>query len=192
MAIFMCNCTTAKIQADSYAPCDSDESYIGMVLDTFEENGYDDSDFVALVWDNDSGTTRKVCYASTRSWTYHNLAVVDATPEVLEKALRQYRDAWIVKAIAETDADARKPRRGATVTIARGRRDVGTTGEVRWTGPGKYGPRVGIAVDGRKGYVFTSESNVDVIDPAPVDEQEIRDHAVKINPGWKAVQHIAA
>lgn len=169
-----------------------EERWTGKVLDTFEENGYHDSYFYALVWDDELGATRKVEYGGTASWSYHNGVTVDATPEVLARALKWYRDAWTEKAIAETHADVRKARHGATVTIARGRRDVGTTGEVRWTGAGKYGPRVGIAVEARKGYVFTSESNVDVIDAAPVDEQEIRDHAVNINPGWKAVAQTAA
>lgn len=189
MSVFFCNCDMKDIHNCG----NREERWSGKVVDTFEENGYDDSDFIALVWDDEIGATRKVCYASTRSWTYHNGVSVDATPEVLEKALRWYREAWIVKAIESAGADLRKPRRGSVVrSITTRGPNVGVTGEVRWTGPGKYGPRVGIHVEGRKGYVFMAESSVEVVDAAPVDEQEIRDHAVNIDPGWKAIAQMVA
>lgn len=171
---------------------ETEEQYVGMVLDTFEDNGYHDSYFFALVWDDEKGETRKVEYGAT---AYHGCGrvTVDATPETLGKALKWYRDAWIVKATEAAHADVNKPRHGAMVRSVTTRgKDVGVTGEVRWTGDGRYGPRIGIRVEGRKGYVFMSADRVEVIDPAPVDEQEIRDHAVNINPGWKAVARVAA
>ncbi len=68
-------------------------TYEGCVLSLGENNGYDDSDFFAVVWDHAKGATDRIIYASTRGWTYDLNASVDATDEV--KALyadRQARD----------------------------------------------------------------------------------------------------
>lgn len=60
-------------------------SFVGCVLGVRERNGYDDSDFYALVWDESKGEAYEIEYATTRGWTYPNGATVDATPEVIEK-----------------------------------------------------------------------------------------------------------
>src|SRR4051812_33367012 len=61
------------------------ESHKGLVLSTGEYNGYDDTDFYAVVWKEEKGNTERVTYASTRGWTYPNGATVDATDEVKAK-----------------------------------------------------------------------------------------------------------
>lgn len=61
-------------------------SYEGCVLRIGEHNWYDDSDFYAMVWDRETQSVKKVTYATTRGWTYHNGAKVDATAEVRELA----------------------------------------------------------------------------------------------------------
>jgi len=169
------------------------ERWSGKVLDTFEDNGYHDSYWYALVWDDELGEPRKVEWGSTASWSYHNSVTVDATPEVLERALAWYRKGWTERAIAATHEDVNKPRHGAEVrsTTTRGP-NVGITGEVRWTGEGRYGPRVGIKVEGRKSLVFMAADRVAVVNPAPVDEQEIRDHAANVDPGWKCMRTVGA
>lgn len=58
-------------------------AYIGRVLSTGEVNGYDDSDFYAIVWNDERQTAERIVYATTRAWTYDRSASVDATPEVL-------------------------------------------------------------------------------------------------------------
>jgi hypothetical protein len=63
-----------------------EETYAGAVLDTYERNGYDDSDFYAIVWDDPTQSIKTVEYATTRGWTYANSAKVDATAEVTAKA----------------------------------------------------------------------------------------------------------
>lgn len=84
----------------------------GVVLATREMNGYDDSDFYALVWAGDH--VEQVEYATTRFWTYPNNATVDAAPEVLE----QYR-AWCARLDAlgrvkrEAEAKAAEARKAA-------------------------------------------------------------------------------
>ena len=45
-------------------------TYEGCVLATREVNGYDDSDFVALCWDETEQKVVRVTYATTRCWTY--------------------------------------------------------------------------------------------------------------------------
>ena len=59
--------------------------HVGRVLYTGEMNGYDDSDFYAMVWDDDRNEPRRVMYATTRRWTYPNSAVVDAPPDLMAK-----------------------------------------------------------------------------------------------------------
>lgn len=69
------------------------ERYIGRVLSTGEINGYDDSDFTATVWDDEKDEPVTFTYATTRAYTYHLYAHVDATDEVRAKfkARQEYR-----------------------------------------------------------------------------------------------------
>lgn len=57
-------------------------THVGLVLSLGEDNGYDDSDFWAIVWDPQKGQTERITYASTRGWTYDLGASIDATDEV--------------------------------------------------------------------------------------------------------------
>lgn len=135
----------------------------GRVLATGEHNGYDDSDFYAVVWDDEQGAPREVTYASTRGWTYNNSATVDA-----DDATRAKYDAYRERQRASLEAVT--VRVGKTVRVARGRSvPVGTTGKVFWYGPGRKryaydrnpGYRVGLRTeDGEK--FFTDARNVEV------------------------------
>jgi hypothetical protein len=53
-------------------------SFEGRVVAEYERNGYDDSDFMAVVYDEATCEFRHVMYATTRGWTYANSCVVDA------------------------------------------------------------------------------------------------------------------
>lgn len=149
-------------------------SHEGLVLSTGEHNWYGDSDFYAVVWDDEKGEPREIEYASTRGWTYANSATVDATPEIQAK-----HDAWQ----RENERKAREvrqaieeatPRAGKTVKVIKGRKvPKGTVAKVVWYGAGRiYGGsarqqgtppmRVGLDIDGER--VFTAASNVQVID----------------------------
>lgn len=57
----------------------------GCVISLRERNGYDDSDFFATYWDEESQSFQEIEYATTRGWSYPNNATVDATPEVLAR-----------------------------------------------------------------------------------------------------------
>lgn len=67
-------------------------TYEGMVLRLGEHNWYDDSDFYAMVWDEATQSVKKITYATTRGWTYHNGAKVDASDKIRKLAV-----AWEAK-----------------------------------------------------------------------------------------------
>jgi len=149
-----------------YNPVVLKKSYEGCVLGTYERNGYNDSDFFAIVWDEESQTVKHVEYATTRGWTYPNSASVDATPETIEKA-RCFQEKVIYKQIRqEAQRKALEPVLGKVVVVVRGRKvPVGTEGEISWQGAGFRGTsRVGIRLlNGTM--VFTAMSNVEVQQP---------------------------
>jgi hypothetical protein len=142
----------------------------GHVLSTYERNGYDDSDFVAVVWDEVEGRTRHIEYATTRGWSYPNSASADATPEVVA-AYEAWRDKQAAQERARKEAlAAATPTKGKAVRVKRSSKNVkkGAEGQVFWFGRGRkfgYGEppfRVGIKfADGSK--AFTTASNVEVI-----------------------------
>jgi hypothetical protein len=152
---------------DANAPAreeDYEVSWVGQVVGLREMNGYDDSDFYAIVWDAAEGRTREVWYATTRGWTYRNSAAVDATEEVWA-AYNAWRQARADEAAAAQAAwEAAQPRKGRTVTVVKGRKvPLGTTGTVIWTGPGyRGGERVGIK-DAEGEVYWTAASNVEVV-----------------------------
>lgn len=126
------------------------ETYTGCVLKTGEHNYHDDSDFYALVWDETSQQVREIEYATTRGWTYHNKAVVDATPDVRAKAIAWETARLTVTMTAETLARIDLGTEVRSLTT-RGK-NKGLVGTVEWIGKNNYGPgqRVGIHVDGEK------------------------------------------
>lgn len=57
----------------------------GCCIKEEERNGYDDSDFMMLVWNPETKSASWICFATTRGWSYPCYASrPDATPEVLE------------------------------------------------------------------------------------------------------------
>lgn len=156
-------------------------SYEGAVLETRERNGYDDSDFYARVWDEETGTVKDVEYATTRGWTYGNYAEVDATDEVKAKANAFYAKLALEALKDKAATAARTPAVGKTVKVVKGRKvPLGTVGEVFFYGEGAYfGPRpqfrsgawstkgamrVGLKTPTGARF-FTAASNVEVLDP---------------------------
>ncbi len=125
----------------------------GLVLSLGERNGYDDSDFYAIVWDEAEGQTKQVPYATTRGWTYPNWAGVDATPEVLAAY-----GAWKARLAALADKIRqeaqetirlrleRAPKLGDRARIVGGRKSKGAEGLVFWIRDG----RAGVALSDKK------------------------------------------
>jgi hypothetical protein len=160
---------------------DWDQSYVGCVLMTYERNGYDDSDFYAVVYDEATDSINHVEYASTRGWTYMDGATVDATEDVKAKAREVIRRQAFARMTAAAADAAKAPEVGKAVVVTAGRKvPQGTTGSVVWKGedsyanarnsryapagfPRKTAYRVGIKT--AEGTVFTAGSNVTVVDP---------------------------
>lgn len=140
-------------------------TFEGRVLDTFERNMYDDSDFCAIVLDDNNGDPkiRVITYATTRGWTYHNHCAVDATPEVVAAA-----EALLIADLTERYIqDWPKPEVGKRVKSKTTRgRYVGCEGvltEIRQSDYSRYGT-VG---------VFKVDNFVDFRYPATVDTERL-------------------
>lgn len=132
----------------------------GGVIETREYNGYHDSDFYVIAWDEETQTVRKYEYATTR-FGGGGTASVDATPEAKAKA-----DAYGYKFLKSFSfdryiAEIKKPAKGDTVTVVKGRTGKGSTGVLFWIGAertfGGYSEwsqttsqKVGIALDDEK------------------------------------------
>jgi hypothetical protein len=91
----------------------------GCVLETRERNGYHDSDFYAIVWDDAAGAVRTVEYATTRGWTYDNYARVDATDEVKAKAAAYYAAEMVKRARRVAAKEALAIEKGREVVVTR-------------------------------------------------------------------------
>jgi hypothetical protein len=158
-------------------PCsDPIVTHVGATLATYEQNGYDDSDFYAIVVDD--GKLRHVMYATTRGWTYHNGAIVDATPDTLADAEYILRGELFDHYLRRAATEAMQPTMGKTVRMANG-----VTGVVAWSGPDRYrrgGIRVGIRVGDARKLTFVAATDVDVIDPVTPTADELRAQAKRV------------
>lgn len=112
-----------------------DVQYEGCVLDTYEHNGYHDSDFYAVCWDQKKKTIVDIEYDTTRcgggGW-----AKVDATDEIIREAYRWYKT--IGRGIFDKEENPRQAkviRKGDTVKVIRGRKiPKNTVGTIFWLG----------------------------------------------------------
>ena len=166
-------------------------TYEGCVLATREVNGYDDSDFVALCWDETEQKVVRVTYATTRCWTYKNSATVDAPHEL---RVRLATDAavrvrgWHPSTEAAVRAEVVK---GATVKVVAGRKYNGREGKVFWIGeqknPYSHRPEVRVGVEDAEGRFFLPAEQVRVtVCPLP-DDRVAREVAHRL---WEALTSI--
>ena len=153
------------------------ESYVGRVLETYEENGYNDSDFYAVVWDDETNSLIHKQFATTRFYSNGYGAKIDATPEIIEKATAERKARFLKSAIEADEETAKTVAKGKMVEINRGRKNRGIIGEVFWVGsPDKFSyyakehRSVGIKLDDErddngkfKNIVFAYDYNCDVI-----------------------------
>ncbi len=134
-----------------------DVQYEGCVLSTYEHNGYEDSDFYAVCWDDKKQVVVEVEYDTTRCGAGGE-AEIDATDEVLRKAYRYYWKLGRSLFDGRTNIEQAKAfGKGDTVVVIRGRKvPKGTVGQVFWIGDcyNQYSyrteKRVGIEVDGQR------------------------------------------
>jgi len=153
------------------------ETYVGRVLETYEENGYNDSDFYAIVWDDETNSLIHKQFATTRFYSNGYGAKIDATPEIVEKATAERKNRFLKSAIENDEEKAKTITKGKMIEINRGRKNRGIIGEVFWVGnPDKFSyyakehRSVGIKLDDErddngkfKNIVFAYDYNCDVI-----------------------------
>lgn len=139
----MCNANEAgAVECKTYPGIFVREVFKGAVLGLRERNMYDDSDFFARVWNEETQAVEEVMYGTTRGWTYAAGADVDATPEVIAKA-RAFDDKVAAEKLAKMNAlRAAVAGIDTLVTILRAagrRKDLkGAEGRVTWIGPNKF------------------------------------------------------
>lgn len=154
---------------------DYDRDFTGCVLGVTENNGYHDSDFFAIVWDNEQNCVRTIEDGTTRFYAPSKYSRPDASIEVLEKAR-----AWWASEIGPKKAKEALLARanaieiGSIVKAVKGRKiPKGMVGEVVWKGKdvyNRYATRIGIKVGGVT--LFTNMSNVlklNVFEPTDVE-----------------------
>jgi hypothetical protein len=110
--------------------------YAGTVIAVREKNGYDDSDFLALV----PGPSGGFVWVETGTTRFAGgfIATVDATDEVIDAY-----EAWYTKHKDEANKaqaahDARKVGVGSKVQVIGGRKHKGKIGRVTWFGKDEY------------------------------------------------------
>lgn len=177
-------------------------SHEGMVIETREENYHDDSDFYAIVWDEENQKTSKVYYATTRAYTYNNWAKVDASPEVVAKA-QAYTDEQVFQARLRRDKiEASEIAIGKVVKVVRGRKvALGTVGKVfhmqdqyfspRYRNGYKQGPdsvKVGIALDDEKACKATIKVDSNVEIHCPWYDESFRLAARRAGAKWDRIK----
>lgn len=134
-----------------------DVQYEGCVIDTYEHNGYDDSDFYAVCWDKEKQALVTVEYDTTRCGG-GGIAHIDATEETLHEVYRYYKR--LGRSLFDTRTNIEQAKqfgKGDMVVVMRGRKvPKGTERLVFWTGT-RYNQysrrnedRVGIEVDGER------------------------------------------
>lgn len=155
-------------------------THVGCVLDEYEHNKYDDSDFYAIVWDEETQSVQQIQYASTSYYSYDHGCVIDATPEVLAKA-----DAWgrarsLKQRLHVHNYKAEKEfAQGRKVRVVKGRKIAkGTEGEIISVHERNYGPsynNVGVV---RSAYVDTGRDrvyiNIDNLVLIDIDEHKAK------------------
>lgn len=173
----------------------TEPEFVGCVLSTYERNGYDDSDFYAVCWDEESQSVVDIEYDTTRAGS-GGWAVIDATEEVLRKAYRYYKNCG--RALYDTKTNpgqAKQVRKGDTVKVIKGRKvPKGSEGKVFWTGTRRNyytyrdEERVGVEIGDER--VFLPIEYVEVVDwqsrlvRGKDRKKAIRNFAINSMPFW--------
>jgi len=164
------------------------DRYHGLVIREYERNSYNDSDFYAVVWDEEKQEPRHIQWGTTRAWTYACGCVVDATPEVLEKY-----NAWCKRANAawaEYHKQEAKyiPAKGKTIrsTTTRGKAK-GKQGLVTWVGQSPYGGQSIRFVTDSGEALFVSVESAEILDNATEKWLPVAKHC---KLGWYVPEEI--
>lgn len=173
-------------------------TFEGATLDTFERNGYDDSDFFAIAWDAEAGKTSVTMYDTTR-FAGGGHATVDATEEV-QAAARAYLASKTAELnIEDAEANATVPVKGDEVRSLTTRgKNKGVVGIVKWIGDDQFNynhysskqPQVvGIKVEGEEKLRYLPIERVERTSAREVNEAEIREKAIAwaANANWRSL-----
>jgi hypothetical protein len=178
----------------------------GCVLDIYERNGYNDSDFYAIYWDETSQSVKTIEYASTRGWTYANSAVVDATPEIQTKARQWEIERVIPQLIKNAEAEALEAQVGRICKVTGGRKiKIGSIVRVirlgqpmkfsRW-GSETINALVEVQEERFKNQIWTNIKNLETVNPKQyhISESQARITAVeRVNASnWRSMPYIGA
>lgn len=150
----------------TYDQVGTKELHVGRVVEDIEHNGYngyDDSDFCAVVA-MDDGSFQETRYAST-SFAGGGHCVVDASPELMQ-AYRDYlayesgKKAYYKMLDSQAEVAV-----GKRVVVARGRKvPKGTQGVVVWTGRNDYTIEIALVrVPGEAVNIRIPAKNLDVV-----------------------------
>ena len=142
------------------------ECYKGAVLYLRESNGYDDSDFIAMIWNGEKFF--EVCYASTRGWTYPCSASVDASPELMDQYRKYLKDESKKVQDCLDYREARELKKGRDVKVVNVKRGkllpyMGREGRVFWVGFGNYGQSAGVEFSDTGEKVFFQAEKLEVV-----------------------------
>jgi len=113
-----------------------EEKYAGCVLNMYEHNGAWDSDYYAVVWDDDSKSVKEVCYDTTRFPSNGSYAEIDCSDATIRKTYRYFFN----KARQMFDENvnesfAKEVFKNDKVVVVKGRKiPKGTIGRVFWVG----------------------------------------------------------
>lgn len=133
-----------------------------------------------------SGIYQNIEFATTRYWTYNNVAKIDATPEVLAEARRYLIDLKVKAARAAAEARAREIRPGREVRVVKGRKlPVGTTGRCIAVRDGAYGKYAVVLLPEERRTVNVNIGNLEVVNPQiEFDEAFVRAHLERAEGEW--------
>lgn len=171
------------------------ESYVGCTLDTYEHNGYHDSYFYAVCWDDENGKIVEIEYDTTASGG-GGYAKIDATDDVLRKVYRFYANVGRSIFDSKTNpAQAKEVRVGDTIKVVRGRKiPKGSVGDVFWVGK-SYNQwsrmneeRVGVEISGERRFLPAEYVEVIGWEQRLITGRErrkrIRNFAINSMPSW--------
>jgi catechol 2,3-dioxygenase-like lactoylglutathione lyase family enzyme len=166
---------------------DHERDFYGCVLGLREANYHDDSDFYAIVWDEEQGCVREINDGTTRAYAPSKYHRADATDEVRAKARAWYANNANVREAARNRLNrlAAAVRINDEVKVVKGRKIAkGTVGEVFWFGAdgfrhGAY--RIGLRLaDGSR--VYTALENVAKVNVVLPTDAEVEREIARNNP----------
>jgi hypothetical protein len=144
-----------------------EQLHTGLVVAVREENGYNDSDWYATVYDEEKDTFFEVLVGTTRCY-FLGGHEIDASDEIKQKWNDLMKKQAREREAAYYLAKRMKVGEGKTVEFVKGRKiPIGTKGVVTWLGIDKYDPRkeklrVGVKLENGD-FVYTTETNLKVL-----------------------------